>query len=330
MSTTSPSPSSSPSPSPPLSLYARTRDATLGLLRPWVFMSLSLSYAPRALLDTLRGSPSPSPSRSPFPFSSAWRRRFRDLWFGRFWAAAGPGVRSSAEANVAPLLEGRVAGGRVVDDSAAGPGVSGVVLEIGAGGGTWVDLFARRRTSRDSGDGDVITRIYGVEPSADQHASLRRAVREAGLEDVYEIVPVGIEDLGGGSSGSGSNKKWEGGGGGGGGRIEKGSVDCIVSILCLCSIPDPERNIRELYGYLREGGRWYVFEHVRCEYSWYMRLYQRFVNIFWPHFIGGCLLCRPTEKTLREVGPWTKIDVGLPPDTQWFHLVPHILGVFTK
>jgi hypothetical protein len=46
------------------------------------------------------------------------------------------------------------------------------------------------------GDGGV-TKIYGVEPNLEQHASLRRKVRESGLEGVYEIVGAGAEELGG-------------------------------------------------------------------------------------------------------------------------------------
>lgn len=60
------------------------------------------------------------------------------------------------------------------------------------------------------------------------------------------------------------------------GRIAEESVDCIVSVLCLCSIPDAKTNIAELYRCLKPGGRWYVYEHVIAfpEQGWGMRLYQ--------------------------------------------------------
>lgn len=51
--------------------------------------------------------------------------------------------------------------------------------------------------------------------------------------------------------------------------IGKESVDCIVSILCLCSIPEPEKNITKLYELLKKGGRGiftYMFERM-MEYS---------------------------------------------------------------
>lgn len=247
-----------------MSLLARTSEALWGLLDPWAFMYLSASCLPKTILAQLRARGfgvllSPA--------------RLRDAWFSEFWGRrVSPKVRQMAGERVVPLLQGRTRAGRILD-APAGPGVGGTVLEVGAGSGLWVDVFpevAAIQTPEPEADGAVrkrktaagaITRIYGVEPNRDQHAHLRQAIARAGLEDVYQIVPVGIEDLD-------DAQKWDG-------RVEKGSVDCIVSVLCLCSIPEPEKNVRELYRYLKKGGRWYVYEHVRSEYSWYMRAYQR-------------------------------------------------------
>jgi hypothetical protein len=46
--------------------------------------------------------------------------------------------------------------------------------------------------------------------------------------------------------------------------------------MCLCSIPEPRYNCAQLYRYLKPGGRWYVYEHVRCFHSQgiFMRTYQ--------------------------------------------------------
>ncbi|ORY68792.1 methyltransferase [Pseudomassariella vexata] len=319
--------SSSPSPSP--SLLARTHTLLWALADPWLFMAISASWLPSTILTLLRNRELAillSPSK------------LQGVWFGRFWGWAGPNIKLSREPMVISLLEGRTCGGRVVEEP-TGNGIEGVVVEIGAGSGFWVDVFKERDlgkgegkassidgqavagtgagvVKRTSGVRGLVTRIYGVEPNREQHPSLRQKISEAGLEDVYEIVPVGIEDLD-------NPSKWDG-------KVEKGSVDCIVSILCLCSIPEPQKNFKELYGYLKKGGRWYVFEHVRAEGNWGIRIFQAFTNLFWPHFLGGCQLCRPTEKWLREAGPWDKVDVGQPPGEQWHHCVPHILGVFTK
>ncbi|KAI3326146.1 S-adenosyl-L-methionine-dependent methyltransferase [Xylariaceae sp. AK1471] len=331
------------------SRLTRVIDAFWGLLDPWMFLSLSASFLPQTVTSLFR-------TRAFHVLLSP--SRFREAWFGQFWSYAGPDVRKAAGSNVLPLLDGRTSNGRVIEEP-TGPGVGGVVVEIGPASGLWVEIFSDRHLYEDASasegidDGQSstthrehnavnsddskkkkkkkrantarskITRVYGVEPNASHHTALRRSVEAAGLQDVYEIVPVGIEDLSSTSVSGGKNKKWEG-------SIEPDSVDCIVSVLCLCSIPDPERHIRELYELLRPGGRWYVYEHVRCEYSWYMQLYQRLINLVWPHFIGGCELCRQTEKTLREAGPWTSIDIGQPPAEPWYHSVPHILGVLTK
>ncbi|KAI0454366.1 S-adenosyl-L-methionine-dependent methyltransferase [Xylaria acuta] len=328
-------------------LLTRTKEAFWGLLDPWAFLSLSASFLPQTIRHIFASHPPLSGLRILLLSPS----RFREAWFGQFWGRVGPQVRETAGQRVLPLLDGRTSRGRVTDHP-TGPGVGGVVVEIGAGSGLWVDVFSDRHLWQQDRDRDQdhprggtgggsekrdntarteITRVYGVEPNHAHHPALRRAVEDAGLKDVYEIVPVGIEDLSSSSPSSSSGeegktkneKKWDG-------NIEPESVDCIVSVLCLCSIPDPERHIRELYALLRPGGRWYVYEHVRCEYSWYIRLYQRVVNLVWPHFIGGCELCRPTEKSLREAGQWASIDIGHPAEEMWYHILPHILGVLTK
>ncbi|KAK0635928.1 S-adenosyl-L-methionine-dependent methyltransferase [Bombardia bombarda] len=298
----------------------------LSLIFPWRFILISLSFLPA----TIRS----------LPLSSllSWPA-LQSAWFSRFWAVAGPQVREGAEPRVVPLLEGRVSNGRVVERGAAHvPGVGGTVLEIGPGSGMWVSIFSDRyldsstsavatgasstsgasttnkTTTPAVGSRSRVTRVYGVEPNKGVHPLLRAQIAAAGLEDVYEVVPVGIEDLA--SSG----------------RVAPESVDCIVSVLCLCSIPEPRRNIKELYGYLKPGGRWFVYEHVVRPPSQglFMSLYQRFVNIFWPHAIGGCNIQRDTETWLREAGPWSDIDLVHPPDEVWFHTLPHVIGILTK
>jgi hypothetical protein len=56
-----------------------------------------------------------------------------------------------------------------------------------------------------------VTKIYGVEPNKDHHEGLRKKIKEAGLSDVYVIVPVGVEELG---------EKW----------VKMGEVDSIVTV----------------------------------------------------------------------------------------------------
>jgi SAM-dependent methyltransferase len=239
-------------------------------VNPWLFMGTSLSYLPGTLARLIMAGD--------FGTLTSWPR-LQSKWFGAFWAWAGPNVRSGGEVRVIPLLEGRASGGHVMETPVGTP-VSGVVLEVGAGSGMWVSLFGNRKLPSSStaapSDGQSnnlrqragknqlaskITRVYGVEPNSSVHDELRRNVAAADLEGVYQVVPVGIEALS-------EPGKWQG-------TIEKESLDCIVSVLCLCSIPEPEKNIAELYKYLKKGGRWYVYEHVKVEGLVGMGLYQR-------------------------------------------------------
>ncbi|KAF9880728.1 hypothetical protein CkaCkLH20_01770 [Colletotrichum karsti] len=287
-------------------------DLFWGLVGPWTFLWNAFTFLPGTIIRLVRaGDYGRLLSLS----------RFRDAWFGAFWGWWGPKIRVGNGDRMVALLEGRVSNARVVEE-AVHPPVSGVVLEVGPGSGLWVDLFAKSRPATAAGEvlrrkiADGVTRVYGVEPNTEAHPVLKQRVAEAGLEGTYEIVPAGIESLN-------DPTVWEG-------KIEKGSVDCIFSILCLCSIPEPEKNIPELYSYLKKGGRWYVYEHVQVSYNWPLRLYQRLVNLVWPRALNGCELCRDTRKTLMNAGPWDKVDVAQPPIEPWYQIVPHIFGTFTK
>lgn len=230
-------------------------EVTMALLEPWQFMLVSCSYLP----STIRHLYNTSGLLSIFSWD-----KLQSAWFSKFWAWAGPRIREANGPRITALLEGRVTGGQLVDEVVGEP-ISGVVLDIGPGLGYWVDLYARADVPiSDSGDslrqragkGEGITKVYGVEPNLQSHSGLRQRVQAAGLDAVYEILPVGIEDIA---------KETV---------VKKGSVDAIVSVLCLCSIPEPEKNIKELHSYLKPSGRWYLYEHVTVKNHWPMKLYQ--------------------------------------------------------
>ncbi|WYZ41308.1 hypothetical protein EsH8_V_000203 [Colletotrichum jinshuiense] len=295
---------------------AQTTELFWGIVGPWMYLSNAFYYLPGTILRLVRAGDvrtllSPS--------------RLKDAWFSAFWGWAGPRIRVGQGDRVVALFEGRVTRGQAVEDPVHPP-VSGVVLEIGPGTGLWVNIFSKGSKADAAADAkqgvvrrrvaEGVTKVYGVEPNTGAHPALRKRVQDAGLEGTYEIVPAGIESL--------SNPAvWDG-------KIEKGSVDCIVSILCLCSIPEPEKNIAELYSYLKKGGRWYLYEHVEVSNSWPIWLYQRFVNLVWPQALNGCQLCRNTGKTLKSAGPWENIDIVQPVWEPWFQVVPHIFGTLTK
>ena len=152
---------------------------------------------------------------------------FKSEWFARFWAWFGPRARDNAAVKVKPLLENKA---------------QGVCLDVGPGSGQWLYMFAQALNPS-------ITKIYGVEPNAGLHAELRANAARAGLGDIYEIIGCGAEDL---------IKR---------GELQPGTIDTIITVQCLCSIPDPENNIRGLYPLLKKGGVWLVYEHIKTPYQ---------------------------------------------------------------
>lgn len=247
-----------------MAVLSTLADAFEFLIEPWLMIGISISYIPQTVVGLI-SSGNIGKLFSPSAFS--------ETLFGNLWVTMGPQAKEGAQGVVVPLLEGKVSGGKVHDKVVSVP-VYGKVLEVGAGSGMWADVLASiytkeggpaeglRNRKGGSGNAKGITKIYGVEPNSKSAEALKNRVKEVGLGDVYEVVPVGIEDVG-------DPSKWDG-------KIEPESVDCIVGIRCMCSIPEPKKNIDALYKLLKPGGSWYVFEHAKTERGWpLMPLYQR-------------------------------------------------------
>ena len=91
------------------------------------------------------------------------------------------------------------------------PRAEGVTLEIGMGSGLNLPFYGSR-----------VTKLYGVDPSAELHAMARRRAEEVSrpvelfLQSAEERLP-----------------------------LQDASVDTVVCSWSLCSIPDPGRALRE-------------------------------------------------------------------------------------
>lgn len=83
------------------------------------------------------------------------------------------------------------------------------------------------------------------------HDALRASVKRAKLDDVYEIVPCGIEN-------TEELQKY---------GIEPESIDTILSVQVLCSVPRSEEVLRHLYPLLKAGGKMIVYEHIKSSDS---------------------------------------------------------------
>ncbi|PKS06082.1 hypothetical protein jhhlp_007916, partial [Lomentospora prolificans] len=268
------------------------------ILAPWKYIAISTYFLFYTILKLILAA----------DFRTLFSRdSFNDAWFGNFWAYNGPMVKADAEPKILPLLQGRIRHGKIHDEPQVAP-VSGKILEIGAGSGMWADVLA---TVTKDAKGPL--KIYGVEPNVYSAAALKQRTQDVGLGDVYEVLPVGIEKL--------TETNCD---------ITPGSVDCIVTIQCLCSIPEPEKNARLLYNYLKKGGRWYVYEHVKAENGFVIPWFQELTNKVWTRFMSTCNLCRPTAKILSGLGEWEDFSLSAPIDQSPYDPIPRVMGVLTK
>ena len=84
------------------------------------------------------------------------------------------------------------------------------------------------------------------------------------------------------------------------------SFDTIVSTLVLCTVADPARALEEMRRVLRPGGRVLFIEHVRAD-GLGGRV-QDAIRPLWGWFGAGCHPNRRTEETLRDAGWDVVID----------------------
>ncbi|TQV95012.1 Methyltransferase type 11 [Cordyceps javanica] len=301
-------------------------DFAMKMIGPWMFVGMAVAHFPQTFASIV-ASGQYSKLFSPSEFLA--------VNFGKFWGTVGPNIREDFKPRVIPVLQGRVRDGKIVEEPVYEP-VSGVIMEIGAGSGMWMDVLAgftaagssnaggdgpasnlRKRKTDNAGGGGGVTKIYGVEPNEISAASLRKRVTETGLDGIYQVVPVGIEQVT-------DPTAWDG-------EIPEGSLDCIVCICCLCSIPDQEKNIQYLYKLLKPGGRWYIHEHVKVTRGGILlRLYQAYVGFFHGMVMGGCTLCRSTLQNILAAGQFSEVNVAQPEGEDGFEVIPWVMGVLKK
>jgi len=144
-------------------------------------------------------------------------------------------------------------------------GLSGRVLEVGAGIGT---NFANYPTSVDQ--------VIAVEP---EPRLADRALTAAAAAPVPIVVTrETAEEFSGGEP-----------------------FHAVVCSLVLCSVNDPAMTLRRLYSFLRPGGQLRYLEHVASA-GMRGRL-QRFVDAtLWPRLLGNCHTHRDTERAIIDAG----------------------------
>jgi len=141
-------------------------------------------------------------------------------------------------------------------------GVSGRVLEVGAGSGPNLDHYP-------SG-----AHVTATEFNHDSIAYARPR-----LNGRIQLAAADIEHL----------------------AFPDATFDAVVATLVFCSVERPVIGFREVWRVLKPGGRLYLIEHVRSRHEWLGRLQDR-LNPRWHIYSEGCNLNRDTEGNARSAG----------------------------
>lgn len=131
------------------------------------------------------------------------------------------------------------------------PVAYGTVLELGPATGNQLSLY----------DTSKISHIYGIESNPYFLTELSLKISEANLADKYSVIIGGAED---------SEVLDKHG-------IQDGTLDCILSLQVLCSVPQPEAVAKQMYRLLKPGGMLIFWEHhanhdrlTRCIQGWFL------------------------------------------------------------
>jgi SAM-dependent methyltransferase len=150
-------------------------------------------------------------------------------------------------------------------------GLSGRVLEVGAGTGTNFAFYP-----------SAVQQVIALEPEIALAPKARQAAVDAPVP--VTVIESTIE-----------------------GMPDAEPFDAVVCSLVLCSVADPEAVLRQLNSVLKPGGELRYFEHVASS-GWRGGLQRLADATVWPRIAGNCHTHRDTE--LAIVGAGFAVDVA--------------------
>ena len=171
-------------------------------------------------------------------------------------------------------------------------GVSGRVLEVGAGNGINFEHYPTG-----------VAELIAVEPEPYLRSQAEQAAAEA---------PVPVRVLGGVAAAL---------------DVAADSIDVVVVSGVLCSVPDQRAALREFHRVLRDGGELRFYEHVRSGRPAFARWQQR-VDSLWSRLMGGCHPDRDTLAAILDAGFRLERyrSFWFPPSARIYPVAPRILG----
>ncbi|GHE35059.1 class I SAM-dependent methyltransferase [Streptomyces vinaceus] len=146
-------------------------------------------------------------------------------------------------------------------------GVSGRVIEIGAGNGLNFAHYPR-----------AVSEVVAVEPER----SLRRLAADAALraEVPVDVVPGVAEAL----------------------PVKSEAFDAAVASLVLCTVRDLPRALSELHRVLRPDAELRFFEHGRAPTAGMAAVQRTLDRTVWPRLFGGCHTAREPAAAIEDAG----------------------------
>lgn len=162
---------------------------------------------------------------------------------------------------MSPLEKGRF---RSVRKSLAKK-ADGLVLEIGSGTGINFPYY------------ESAEQVIAIEPS--RHMMNRSEERKRKSAVPIQVIQESAEQL----------------------PFADSTFDTVVATLVFCTIPHPERALREIKRVCKPGGRILVFEHVRMENP-FLAKWQDWLPPYWKKVCDGCCLNRDTVHMMIESG----------------------------
>jgi SAM-dependent methyltransferase len=166
-------------------------------------------------------------------------------------------------------------------------------------------------------DRERVSKYIAVEPNEGMHPEIRKAASAAGydeLKDEFLILSCGAEHVDQITRATGGENK----------------VDTIVSVLTLCSIPEPQQAISAMVNrLLKPGGQFLLYEHVRSPRT-DVSFWQSVWTPVWSIFFDGCKLDRPTDLWVEKLGGWKESIIWGKEGESQERLFIHRLGRFVK
>ncbi|KLO10194.1 hypothetical protein SCHPADRAFT_943022 [Schizopora paradoxa] len=185
------------------------------------------------------------------------------------------------------------------------PNASGVVFDLGAGYGHLTHYLDKER----------VMAYVALEPNVYMHEKLRKLARASGFveeDGTFLLIGLSAEDIVGIQGALADwtltheerhralGIQWT--------SIGQVQVNTIVSILSLCSVPNPERTLRALvHELLAPGGQLVFFEHVRNPRA-DIAFWQDVVTPVWRYFFDGCVVGVDGVGVVRAAGRTTEGD----------------------